>query len=67
MYWWNPTYGITYKIPFRSTAGILTERNGTERNGKFVPDNGTGYNPKNLVGILFHGYILRVLIVECAL
>ena len=30
MYWWNPTYGITYKIPFRST-GIWTERNGTER------------------------------------
>ena len=24
MYWWNPTYGITYKIPFRS-IGIWTE------------------------------------------
>ena len=28
MYWLNLTYGITYKIPFRST-GVWTERNGT--------------------------------------
>ena len=30
MYCWNPTYGITYKIPFRST-GIWMEQIGTER------------------------------------
>ena len=39
MYWLNLTYGITYKIPFRST-GVWTQRN-----GKLVPDNGTGYKP----------------------
>ena len=40
MYWLNPMDGTTYKIPFRST-GVWTERN-----GKLVPDNGTGYKPR---------------------
>jgi len=45
MYCWNPTYGITYEIPFRS-SGIWTEWN-----GKLVPDNGTGYNPKYFITV----------------
>ena len=50
------------RVRFRSVP-LAYGRNGTERNGKLVPDNGAGYNPINFNNTDFdnneHDYLSR--------